>query len=133
MMENLAGSGSNAAMQKLMQQKMLEEMFGLKASERPTLAVAQPLGTDENSSFGILGLRLFPATMTSPIPRLEMATNGKLSIHPEELRSLIGFLQSNVEALEKSYEELEEKAKGLEGAELFGAAMGVQITEGGKS
>lgn len=126
MMDNTFGGGANsAALQKLMQQKMLEEMFGLKASERPILAAAAPVGTDPNGSWGVMGMRLFSATMTSPIPRLEFETNGKLLVHPDEIDVLVKFLQQHADEFRQEYEKAVLAAKDMEGAEMFATALGV--------
>lgn len=124
MMQGMFDSGSNGAVQKLMQQKMLEEMFGLKANERPVDGAAEPVGLDPNGSYGILGIRLYAPTMTSPTPRLELETNGRLSIHPDELKALASFLQANAERFATGFAEQEQAATKLEGAEIFGAMIG---------
>lgn len=123
-------NGANtAAMSKLMQRKMMEQMFGLSAEVRPILAEAASVGDDENGSFGVLGLRLYAATMTSPTPKLYLQTNGKLLVHPDAINEVVRFLQRIELEFQEKYSQALEDAKNLEGAELFGAAMGMDTKE----
>jgi len=136
MMSGLLGSGSSGGMsenvQKLLQQKMLEEMFGLKDTEVPMWQAAEPVGSDKNGSWGILGVRLYKATITSPVPRLILETNGPLSIQPEHVGMLAAFLQSRSKECEAAYSTALKAAKGMEGAEIFGAALGLGAANGKK-
>lgn len=129
MMENMfGGSGSNGqsgAMGKLMQSKMLEEMFGMKVQAEPVDSAGEMVGTDPNGSFGIVGVRLMPGTLAMPVPQLTLETNGRLSIRPSELPTLSRFFQSISERFETQYGEATEKAKELEGYELFATMLGV--------
>jgi len=123
-----SNSAQNAAMQKLMQQKMMEQMFGLKADVRPIHAAAETVGDDPNGSFGVVGVRLYAATMTSPTPKLYLETNGRLLVHPEELSSLQRFFQRIDEEFKEKYSQALEDAKSLEGAEIFAAGMGMDTS-----
>ena len=126
------GSGSNAGMgmmNKLMQTKMLEEMFGMKVSAEPVDTAAEMVGQDPNGSFGVVGVRLMPATIALPVPQLSLETNGRLSIRPRDLEAAAKFFQSITERFTTQYDEASEKAKELEGYELFAAMMGVDPTK----
>jgi len=136
MMGNLLGGGSSGGMnenlQKILQQKMIEEMFGIKQSEVPVWQAAEPAGQDRNGSWGILGVRLYRASITSPIPRLVLETNGPLTIQPEHVSMLAAFLQRNSKECVDVYGEELKRAKGMEGAEIFGAALGLDAANGKK-
>lgn len=135
-MGSMFGSGSNGgmneAMQKLMQRKIMEEMFGLKETEVPVWQAAEPVGQDKNGSWGILGVRLYKATLTSPVPRLILETNGPLTIQPEHVKMLSGFLQRIAGDCETACKDAQEKAKGMEGAEIFAAVLGGTASDSGK-
>lgn len=133
-MENGFGGGSAGmppAMMKLMQAKMMEQMFGLKANIRPIHAAAEMVGDDPSGSFGILGVRLYGATMTSPTPKFEISTNGILSAHPDSIDVLVRFFQGIETEFQEKYAKAVEDASSLEGAEIFAAGMGIsQPAEG---
>lgn len=128
-MDFMQGSGSsgqgNEALTKMFQQKMLAEMFGIDANQDPVAMEAHVAGQDANGSFGVLGLRLMPPTPTQPFPRLLLETNGQLTIKPEHLKGLIQFLQRVQPLLETEYANQSEKAKEMEGYELFAGMMGM--------
>jgi hypothetical protein len=124
-------SGSNggagmAAMQKLMQSKMIEEMFGMKVGAEPLEIAGEMIGQDPNGSFGVLGIRLMPATMAMPVPILSLETNGRLSIRPKDLETASAFFQRIKKPLGEKYDEAKEDAKKLEGYELFAAFLGTE-------
>lgn len=127
--EDGGSNSANGAMQTLMKRKMMEQIFGLTADVRPILAEAASVGDDESGSFGVLGLRLYAATMTSPTPKLYLQTNGKLLVHPDSINDVVRFLQRIEKDFQERYAQAVEEAKSLEGAELFGAAMGVDTKE----
>jgi len=129
MMDNMLGGGSSgmsAAMTKLMQAKMMENLFGIKGSQRPIHAEAEMVGDDPNGSFGIVGMRLYSATMTSPVPRLELETNGKLLVHPDAIPALVKFFQRIEGEFTAKYGLALEEATKLEGAEIFAAGLGLE-------
>ena len=117
------GAGMNAAVEKLMTQKIMGEIFGVKQFAEPVAMEARVLGTDPAGSFGVLGVRLMPPTTTTPFPQLLLETNGQLTIRPHHLREAGAFFQSIAEQLETQFAEQQEAAKGMEGYELFGAMM----------
>lgn len=127
-MNMLGDSGSNGAgmppgVMELFQKKMIAEMFGIASQEKPVDQAAEVLGSDASGTFGVIGIKLMPATPTSPFPRLTLQTNGELSISPEDLNLAAKFFQSVAERFSSGFESEQERAKSLEGAELFGALL----------
>jgi len=132
MMMDTSGGGSSGmspAMAKLMQRKMMEQMFGLDASVRPIHVAAVTAGDDPNGSFGVIGVRLYAATMTSPTPKLYLETNGKLLVTPDVIPVLAKFFQSVEGEFSEKYSLALEAAKNLEGAEIFAAGLGLDTGE----
>ena len=126
-------SGSNGAgmagMQKLMQAKMLEEMFGMTVKPEPIDMAGEMVGSDPQGSFGVMGIRLMPATIAFPVPQLTLETNGRLMIRPSDLKRCEGFFARVREQFSNQYEEASEAAKGLEGYEMFAAMLGVDTAQ----
>lgn len=123
--ESGLSGGMNPALQKLVQQKMVSEMFGINQVQEPVLMEASVTGTDAGGSFGVMGVRLMPPTTTQPFPRLLLETNGQLTIKPHHLKQLVGFFQRIEPEVERVFAEQQKAATKLEGYELFGAMLGV--------
>ena len=118
------GAGNMAAMQKLMQGKMLEEMFGMKVRAEPIDVAGEMVGLDPAGSFGVLGIRLMPATLALPVPQLTLETNGRLSIQPKDLVTAGSFFQSVSDRFSTAFDKASEDAKQMDGYELFAAMLG---------
>lgn len=123
----LDGSGSSAGLpqgvMELMQRKMIMEMFGITSQEKPVDQAAEVLGSDASGTFGVIGIKLMPASPTQPFPRLTLQTNGELSISPDDLTLAAKFFQSVAERFSEGFSAEQERAKTLEGAELFSAML----------